>query len=78
MIENGRERIMMKIFICPSCGQMTSASRKKELFCVKCDKLPMELTKLSLVRFMEMDEQQRGDYAESWLYIHGTGKDSEE
>lgn len=31
-------------------------------------------SKLSFAKYTEMDEQQRKDYAESWLYIRNCGK----
>lgn len=65
---------MMKIFICPSCGRMTAASRKKEVFCSKCDEMPMERAKLTFEKYTEMDDKQRKDYSDSWLYIHAAGK----
>lgn len=65
---------MMKIFICPKCGRMTVASRKKELFCSKCDEAEMVCAKLTYEQYMEMNEEQRKDYAESWLYIHKAAK----
>lgn len=64
----------MKIFICPNCGRLTAASRKREVFCSKCDEEPMERVKLTFEKYTKMDERQRKDYSESWLYIHGTGK----
>lgn len=65
---------MMKIFICPSCGRMTAASRKKEVNCSKCNEAPMERAKLTFEKFAEMDEKQRKDYSDSWMYIHSANK----
>ncbi|MCI8893262.1 MAG: DNA-directed RNA polymerase subunit M [Lachnospiraceae bacterium] len=65
---------MMKIFICPGCGRMTTGSRKKEMTCSRCGELPMERAKLTFEKFAEMDGQQRQDYSRSWLYIHQTGR----
>ena len=62
----------MKIFICPSCGRMTVGSRKKELFCSKCNETAMICTKISFEKYSKMNELQRKNYAESWLYIHKT------
>ena len=61
---------MMKIYLCPGCGRMTAASRKKEVYCSKCNEVLMERVKLTFEKYTEMDEQQRKDYAQSWLYIH--------
>jgi hypothetical protein len=55
---------------------MTTASRKREVFCSKCDELAMERTKLSFDKYAKMDEIQRQDYSKSWLYIHNAGKRS--
>ena len=60
---------MMKIFICPECGSMLAVSRRKEVFCHKCDGEEMLPSKLTFLKYSEMDEQQRKDYSESWLYI---------
>jgi len=65
---------MMKIFICPKCGWLTVASRKKEVFCSKCKEVSMEKVKLTFEQYTEMDEQQRKNYADSWLYIHNASK----
>lgn len=64
----------MKIFICPGCGRMTVGSRKKEMFCSKCDETEMVCAKITFEKYTKMDEQQRTDYAESWLYIHNAAK----
>jgi hypothetical protein len=64
----------MKIFICPGCGRMTTASRKKEVTCSRCDELPMEKAKLTFEKYTEMGGKQREDYAQSWLYIHNAAK----
>ncbi len=60
---------MMKVFICPECGSITAVSRRKEMFCHKCSGARMVPCKLSFSKYSEMDEQQRKDYSESWLYI---------
>lgn len=60
---------MMKVFICPGCGSITTVSRRKEVICYKCEGLKMVASKLSFAQYSEMNEQQRKDYAESWLYI---------
>lgn len=65
---------MMKIFICPGCGRMTAASRKKEVSCSKCGELPMERSRITFEKYAAMDDRQRADYARSWMYIHSTGK----
>lgn len=65
---------MMKIFICPNCGRLTAASRKKEVYCSKCDESPMERAKLTFEAYTGMDDKQRKDYSDSWLYIRAAGK----
>ncbi len=60
---------MMKVFICPECGSITTVSRRKEVFCHKCGGTKMVPCKLSFTKYCDMDEQQRKDYSESWLYI---------
>ncbi|MBU5474258.1 MAG: DNA-directed RNA polymerase subunit M [Clostridiales bacterium] len=65
---------MMKVFICPGCGSMTTVSRRKEVTCYKCEGIKMVPSKLSFAQYSEMDEQQRQDYAQSWLYIRERNK----
>ena len=65
---------MMKIFICPNCGRLTAVSRKKEVNCFKCGESPMERAKLTFEAYTEMDDRQRKDYSDSWLYIRAAGK----
>lgn len=64
----------MKVFICPDCGRMTVGSRKKEVLCSKCNETVMISTKIAFEKYAQMDEQQRCDYAQSWLYIHNAAK----
>ena len=42
--------------------------------CYKCEGMQMLPSKLSCAKYSEMDEQQRNDYAESWLYIRNRSK----
>lgn len=65
---------MMKVFICPNCGRLTTASRRKEVTCMKCEGVVMARAKITFTKYAEMDEQQRKDYSDSWLYIHKKGK----
>lgn len=71
---------MMKVFICPECGSITTVSRRKEVECYRCGGAEMVPSKLTFAKYSEMDEQQRRDYAESWLYIrrHKSKKQIEE
>lgn len=61
---------MMKVYICPKCGWLRAVSRRKNVECFKCGNEQMALVKISYEKFAEMDEKQREDYRESWLYIH--------
>lgn len=65
---------MMKVFICPGCGSMTTVSRRKEVMCYKCEGIQMVPSKLTFAKYSEMNEQQRKDYVESWLYIRNRNK----
>ncbi len=65
---------MMKVFICPECGSITTVSRRKEIYCHKCGGTIMLPSKLTFSQYSEMDEQQRKDYSESWLYIRNKTK----
>ena len=58
----------MKVYICPKCGWMRVVSRRKDVECIKCG----EPTKLPYEKVGQMSENEREDYAKSWLYIHGT------
>lgn len=60
---------MMKIYICPDCGRISMASRRKTVDCVKCGRT-MSLTSLELNKLSNMSEKEREDYAQGWLYIH--------
>lgn len=53
---------------------MTTVSRRKEVMCYKCEGIQMVPSKLSFAKYSEMDEQQRKDYVESWLYIRNRNK----
>ncbi len=64
---------MMKVFICPKCGWVRTVSRRKEVECFKCPNPTMVQAKISFVEYSAMNEQQRKDYAESWMFIHSGG-----
>ncbi len=64
----------MKVFICPACGSITTVSRRKEMFCHKCQGTKMVPSKLTFSKYTEMNEQERKDYSESWLYIRNHTK----
>ena len=65
---------MMKVYICPNCGWMRAVSRRKEVECFKCGNSQMTPVKISYEKFCDMDESQREDYRDSWLYIHSREK----
>lgn len=60
----------MKVFICPNCGWLRVVSRKKQVECFKCGEPQMTETRLPYEKAGLMTEEERRDYAESWLYIH--------
>lgn len=65
---------MIKIFICPKCGWLREVSRRKEVECYKCGESSMVPVKLTYEKYAYMSEQERADYAGSWLYIHKKNK----
>lgn len=62
---------MMRVFICPYCGWMRVVSRRRDVECFKCGKPQMVGVKLSYENFGSMSDEEREDYATSWLFIHG-------
>lgn len=62
---------MMKVFICPKCGWVRAVSRRKQVECYKCKNQQMIQAKLAFTEYSNMSEQQRADYVESWMFIHG-------
>lgn len=65
---------MMKIYICPQCGWMRMVSRRKDVECHQCGNEQMWLTNLDLEKYTAMSEEERGSYADAWLYIHNRQK----
>ena len=65
---------MMKIYICPQCGRMRTVSRRKDVECHQCGNEQMRLTNLDLGKYTAMSEEERGSYADAWLYIHNRQK----
>ena len=63
---------MIRLFICPKCGWMRTVSRRTKVECFKCSELSMVPVKLEYSRYIHMNEQERKDYADSWMYIHKT------
>jgi len=61
---------MMKVYICPECGWMRIVSRRKVVECHKCGLEQMTLSNLSMVEYTNMNEKERADYVEGWMYIH--------
>lgn len=66
--------IMMKVYICPNCGWLRAVSRRKDVECFKCGEKQMELTKMTYEKYAFLNEKERQDYSESWMYIHKKGK----
>lgn len=61
---------MIKVFICPKCGWLRAVSRRKSVECFKCGENEMVPVKLAYEKYAYMSEEERMDYAKSWLYIH--------
>ena len=62
---------MIKLYICPKCGWVRLVSRRSEVECFQCMNQQMLPAKLEYVRYTQMNEQERQDYVDSWMYIHG-------
>lgn len=62
----------MKVYICPNCGWIRVVSRRKRVECFKCGESQMSETKLPYEKIGRMSEEERTDYARTWLYLHGT------
>ncbi len=45
-------------------------SRRKVVECYRCGVAQMSLTNLTLKRYSDMDQKERDDYRDAWLYIH--------
>ena len=61
---------MMRLYICPECGWMRTVSRRASVECFKCNGVMMQPVKLEYTQYVKMSEQERMDYADSWMYIH--------
>ena len=61
---------MMRLFICPECGWMRTVSRRASVECFKCNGVMMQPVKLEYTQYVKMSEQERMDYADSWMYSH--------
>ncbi len=61
---------MIRLFICPRCGWVRTVSRKSDVECFKCEGVRMLPSKLEYAKFVQMSEQERKDYVDSWMYIH--------
>lgn len=64
----------MKVYICPKCGWIRAVSRRSEVECYKCNNPQMTLTRIPYVKYGNMSEKERKDYADSWMYIHRNDK----
>lgn len=65
---------MMKVYICPKCGWVRAVSRRCEVECFKCGTQQMTLAHITYVKYGNMSEKERKDYAASWMYIHRNDK----
>ena len=61
---------MIRLFICPKCGWLRTVSRRSGVECFKCEDVEMQPVKLEYSRYVNMSEQERKDYVDSWMYIH--------
>lgn len=61
---------MMKIYICPECGWLRLVSRRKDVECHRCGAKQMTQTNLDFVKYSDMTDEERLDYAKGWMYIH--------
>ena len=61
---------MMKIYICPECGWLRLVSRRKDVECHRCGAKQMTQTNLDFVKYSDMTDGERLDYAKGWMYIH--------
>jgi hypothetical protein len=65
---------MIHLFICPECGWLRTVSRRANVECLKCPGTQMVPVKLEYSHYVEMTEEQRRDYVDSWMYIHKNQK----
>lgn len=61
---------MIRVYICPKCGWIRTVSRRKDVECFKCGEPQMTLTKLDYVKYVNMEQKERDDYADGWMYIN--------
>lgn len=57
---------MMKVYLCPKCGSIRIASRRKRVECMDCG-TEMALDKMDFLQYTEMSEDERAAYAAAWL-----------
>lgn len=65
---------MVKVFICPDCGDTRLVSRRKTVECFGCGKSQMKPSNLTLKEFSDMSQEDRDDYIKGWLYIQSRKK----
>ncbi|MCD8132527.1 MAG: DNA-directed RNA polymerase subunit M [Clostridiales bacterium] len=68
---------MIRLFICPECGWIRTVSRKSDVECFKCENVQMVPSRLEYAAYIRMSEQERRDYADSWMYIHNCSESSQ-
>ena len=61
---------MIRVYICQKCGWIRTVSRRKDVECFKCGVQKMTLTKMEYEKYIELDQKERTDYADGWLYIN--------
>ncbi|MBR2045666.1 MAG: DNA-directed RNA polymerase subunit M [Agathobacter sp.] len=65
---------MVKVFICPECGDTRLASRRKVVECFGCGNEQMKPSNLTLKEFSNLSEEDRANYIKGWLYIQSRKK----
>ena len=65
---------MMKVSSVRNVDWIRTVSRRKEVECHKCSGVQMLPSRLTFVEYSQMSDEQREDYAQSWLFIHGKAK----
>ena len=50
--------------------RVDTVSRRASVECFKCNGVMMQPVKLEYTQYVKMSEQERMDYADSWMYIH--------
>lgn len=57
---------MMKVYLCPKCGNIRIVSRRKQVECLRCGE-QMLLDKMDFLEYTEKSQEEREAYAAEWL-----------